>query len=67
MDLVLTRGREGVKNPENLADIICETAPYITQSKDSIVEHINDGEQGGAREEEGQTVCWASVSRSASR
>ena len=23
VDLVLTRGREGVKNPENLADIIC--------------------------------------------
>ena len=24
MDLVLTRGREGVKNPANLADVICE-------------------------------------------
>ena len=24
VDLVLTRGREGVKNPENLADVICE-------------------------------------------
>ena len=23
MDLVLTRGREGVKNPENSADVIC--------------------------------------------
>ena len=24
MDLVLTRGREGVQNPGNLADVICE-------------------------------------------
>ena len=24
MDLVLTRGREGVQNPKNLADVICE-------------------------------------------
>ena len=24
MILVLTRGREGVQNPENLADVICE-------------------------------------------
>ena len=24
VDLVLTRGREGVKNPENLTDVICE-------------------------------------------
>ena len=24
VDLVLTRGREGVQNPENLADVICE-------------------------------------------
>ena len=23
VDLVLTRGREGVQNPENLADVIC--------------------------------------------
>ena len=23
MDLVLTRGREGVQNPKNLADVIC--------------------------------------------
>ena len=27
VDLVLTRGREGVKNPENLADVICERPP----------------------------------------
>ena len=27
MDLVLTRGREGVQNPENLADVICERPP----------------------------------------
>ena len=24
MNLVLTRGREGIQNPENLADVICE-------------------------------------------
>jgi len=24
VDLVLTRGREGVQNPQNLADVICE-------------------------------------------
>ena len=24
VDLVLTRGREGVQNPDNLADVICE-------------------------------------------
>ena len=27
VDLVLTRGREGVQNPENLADVICERPP----------------------------------------
>ena len=27
MDLVLTRGREGVQNLKNLADVICEWPP----------------------------------------
>ena len=26
MDLVLTRGMEGVQNPENLADVICTSS-----------------------------------------
>ena len=33
VDLVLTRGREGVQNPENLADVICERPQSQVHSK----------------------------------
>ena len=38
MDLVLTRGRKGVQDPENVADVLC-TRPltlYVAHSSDAL-------------------------------
>ena len=42
MDLVLTRGGEGVQNPENLADVIYEW-PYVRGSRRSVQNVDNRG------------------------
>ena len=42
VDLVLARGREGVQNPENLADVICER-PLRYQLTDYVFGHHSPG------------------------
>ena len=36
---ILTRGGEGVKNPENLADVICEWPLIVNDNKRVIIHH----------------------------
>ena len=33
VNLVLTRGRKGVQNLENLADVICASPPFVAMSQ----------------------------------
>ena len=42
MDLVLTRGREGVQNPGNLADVIC-ASPLTYQDVELDGERVEVG------------------------
>ena len=33
VNLVLTKGRKGVQNLENLADVICASPPFVAMSQ----------------------------------